>query len=102
MTPLHFEQLYQAEWDELGAQLRLILAGRTSQSASFDPIRGEHVAYLYRRACEHLALARARSYPRYLLDRLDRLTADAHQVIYQRREFGLTLAQRAILYNFPS
>jgi len=101
MTPLHFEQLYQAEWDELGAQLRLILAGRTSQSASFDPIRGEHVAYLYRRACEHLALARARSYPRYLLDRLDRLTADAHQVIYQRREFGLTRAKRAILYDFP-
>jgi uncharacterized membrane protein SpoIIM required for sporulation len=101
MTPLHFEQLYQAEWDELAAQVRLILAGRNSQSASFEPIRGEHVASLYRRACEHLALARARAYPRYLLDRLDKLTADAHQVIYQRREFGVARAWRAIAYDFP-
>jgi uncharacterized membrane protein SpoIIM required for sporulation len=101
MTPLHFEQMYQAEWDELAAQLRLIFADKTHQSASFEPIRGEHVAYLYRRACEHLALARARSYPRYLLDRLDRLTADAHQVIYQRREFGFARAKRAILRDFP-
>lgn len=101
MTPLHFEQLYQAEWDELAAQVRLILAGRTSQSASFEPIRGEHVAALYRRACEHLALARARAYPRYLLDRLDKLTSDAHQVIYQRREFGAARAWHAFAYDFP-
>ena len=53
------------------------------------------MAELYRRACEHLALARARTYPRYLLDRLDKLTADAHQVIYQRREFGAERASSA-------
>lgn len=101
MTPLHFEQLYQAEWDELAEQVRLILEGKTAQSATFQPIRGEHVAALYRRACEHLALARARAYPRYLLDRLDKLTADAHQVIYQRREFGAARAWRAFAYDFP-
>lgn len=101
MTPLHFEQQYQSEWDELAAQVRLILDGRTSQSASSKPIRGEHVAALYRRACEHLALARARAYPRYMIDKLERITADAHQVIYQRREFGLTRAWHAIAYDFP-
>ena len=101
MTPLHFENLYRAEWDELEAQLTLILDGRENQKNGRDPVRGERVAELYRRACEHLALARARNYPRYLLDRLDGLTADAHQVIYQRREFGVTRAKRAILYDFP-
>lgn len=101
MTPLHFEQQYQAEWDELAAQVRLILDGRTSQSASFKPVRGEHVAALYRRACEHLALARARAYPRYMIDKLERITADAHQVIYQRREFGLARAWHAIAWDFP-
>jgi uncharacterized membrane protein SpoIIM required for sporulation len=101
MTPLHFEQQYQAEWDELAAQVRLILAGRKTQSADFTPIRGEHVAALYRRACEHLALARARAYPRYLVDKLDRITADAHQVIYQRREFGAQRAWHAIAFDFP-
>ena len=101
MTPLHFEQQYQGEWDELAAQVRLILEGRTTQSVSFQPIRGEHVAALYRRACEHLALARARAYPRYMIDKLERITADAHQVIYQRREFGAARAWHAIAYDFP-
>jgi uncharacterized membrane protein SpoIIM required for sporulation len=101
MTPLHFEDLYHAEWDELESQLTLILDGRENQKNTLHPVRGERVAELYRRACEHLALARARNYPRYLLDRLDRLTADAHQVIYQRREFGVTRLKRAILYDFP-
>ena len=68
----------------------------TKQSDGLEPIRGERVAALYRRACEHLALARARSYPRYLLDRLDKLTSDAHQVIYQRREFGLRALKRVV------
>jgi uncharacterized membrane protein SpoIIM required for sporulation len=101
MTPLHFENLYQNEWAELENQVRLILAGKNHHGDGFSPIRGERVAALYRRACEHLALARARSYPRYLLDRLDKLTGDAHQVIYQRREFGLSRLKRAILVEFP-
>lgn len=101
MTPLHFEQLYQAEWAELEAQVRIILAGRSRQSNGTDPIRGDRVASLYRRACEHLALARARGYPRYLLDRLEKITSDAHQVIYQRREFGVHRLKRAVLYDFP-
>src|SRR5688572_28098335 len=66
-----------------------------------EQIRGERVAELYRRACEQLALARARNYPRYLLDRLDRITADAHQVIYQRREFGLTRLKQMFRRDFP-
>ncbi len=101
MTPLHFESLYQPEWDELEAQLRLILEGKNKQSNGIDPIRGERVAFLYRRTCEHLALARARDYPRYLLDRLGKLTADAHQVIYQRSEFGLARIKRAATVDFP-
>jgi uncharacterized membrane protein SpoIIM required for sporulation len=101
MTPLQFENIYQDEWTELENQVRLILAGRNQRARDADPIQGERVAALYRRACEHLALARARSYPRYLLDRLDKLTSDAHQVIYQRREFGLSRVRRAFLVDFP-
>ena len=69
--------------------------------AATAPVRGERIAALYRRACEHLALARARSYPAYLLDRLDRLTADAHQVIYQQREFGAAALWRLVARDFP-
>lgn len=99
MTPLAFEALYQAEWQELEEQLDQLLR-RTSKRPK-DPPRGERIAALYRRACEHLALARARSYPAYLLDRLDRLTADAHQVIYQQRELGGSALWRVIARDFP-
>jgi uncharacterized membrane protein SpoIIM required for sporulation len=100
VTPLHFEQLYRAEWDELDSQLTLIMDRREKKQPA-GALRGERIAELYRRACEHLALARARNYPRYLLDRLERLTADAHQIIYQRREFGLARIRQAILTDFP-
>jgi hypothetical protein len=83
MTPLRFEQTYQAEWAELEALLEL-LAGRSHSSVTTPrghtpdataeaiaaPVSGARVAALYRRACEHLALARARSYPAYMIDRL--------------------------------
>src|SRR5262245_3701840 len=101
MTPLHFESLYEKEWQELEHALAPILDGHKRKSEAANPIRGERVAELYRRACEHLALARARNYPRYLLDRLDKLTSDAHQVIYQRSEFGFSRVRRAIMRDFP-
>jgi uncharacterized membrane protein SpoIIM required for sporulation len=101
VTPLHFEALYQTEWQELESQIERIAHGKKVVQASKEPIQGDRVAALYRRACEHLALARARAYPRYMIDRLDKLTADAHQVIYQRREFGLSRLRRAFAVDFP-
>ena len=101
MTPLHFENQYRKEWEELENALPAILDGHKRKAEKHDPLRGERIAELYRRACEHLALARARNYPRYLLDRLDKLTAEAHQVIYQRSEFGLSRLKRAITHDFP-
>jgi uncharacterized membrane protein SpoIIM required for sporulation len=99
MTPLQFERLYGAEWDELeGALARL----RGESGAKGDAaLPGERVAALYRRACEHIALARARAYPAHLIDRLSRLTAHAHQLIYQQRDFGLTRLKALATVEFP-
>jgi uncharacterized membrane protein SpoIIM required for sporulation len=101
MTPLHFEELYQGEWQKLEAALQVLLGERKGTKEQKKALRGEEIAALYRRACEHLALARARSYPAYLLDRLERLTADAHQVIYQRRELGFGHLRRIFAVDFP-
>jgi uncharacterized membrane protein SpoIIM required for sporulation len=101
MTPLHFEALYQGEWQKLEAALQILLGERKGTKEQKKTLRGEEIAALYRRACEHLALARARSYPAYLLDRLERLTADAHQVIYQRRELGFGHLRRIFALDFP-
>ena len=100
MTPLAFEARYQAEWQELETLLDQVLK-RGKKSDEAPSVQGERLAALYRRACEHLALARSRSYPAYLLDRLARVTAEAHQVIYQQREVGVSALVRLIARDFP-
>ena len=92
MTPLRFEAAVSGRMGRSSRSCSIACTRRRATTSVDQPRRavpGERIAALYRRACEHLALARARSYPAYMLDRLERLTADAHQVIYQRREFGL-------------
>jgi uncharacterized membrane protein SpoIIM required for sporulation len=102
MTPLQFEQRYQPEWDELQGLLTSLRQPRPWwKKGSAQPISGERIAALYRRACEQLALARARAYPAYLTERLEQLTADAHQLIYQQAEFGLTRLKRLVATDFP-
>lgn len=101
MTPLQFEALYQGEWQELETLLQGFFRMRRSAAAPAAR-QGERLATLYRRVCEQLALARARSYPAYMLDRLEQLTGAAHQAIYQRREFGLAAVKRLVSLDFPA
>lgn len=99
MTPLLFEQMYQHEWAELEALLDQV-RGRTTGGLRSAP-SGARAAALYRRACEHLALARARSYPAYMVDHLERLTGNAHQLIYQQHELGFARVRALIAHEFP-
>jgi uncharacterized membrane protein SpoIIM required for sporulation len=99
VTPLQFESLYQSEWQELETLLQRFFG--TRRKSKLAPREGERLAHLYRRICEQLALARARSYPSYMLDRLERLTGDAHQAIYQRGELGFAAVKRLISVEFP-
>ena len=99
MTPLQFESQYQEGWQELENLLAQVLRPKTKQAKT--GVDGERLAELYRRACEHLALARARAYPAYILDRLERVTSEAHQVIYQHRELGVARVRQFFLYDFP-
>jgi uncharacterized membrane protein SpoIIM required for sporulation len=101
MTPLGFEQMYEGEWAELEGLLDSLLRRNRRNSAGKSNVSGARVAALYRRACEHLALARSRSYPAYMIDRLERMTADAHQLIYQRHEFGIARVKQMATVEFP-
>ena len=107
MTPLQFENQYQSEWDELERSLDAIgkrgpkIKERLKGGGPKEAPSGERIAELYRRACEHLALARARAYPAHVTERLDQLTHDAHQAIYQRREFGMGRLRRLFAVDFP-
>ncbi|HET6629092.1 MAG TPA: stage II sporulation protein M [Woeseiaceae bacterium] len=98
MTPLQFEAQYRDEWEELQSALDTLRSGKRRADAE---VEGERIASLYRRACEQLALARARAYPAYLVGRLNQLTADAHQLIYQHRDYGLGPLKRLVAFEFP-
>jgi uncharacterized membrane protein SpoIIM required for sporulation len=101
MTPLQFEALYEAEWTELEALLDRVLRGGARKRSTADEVPGARIAALYRRSCEQLALARARAYPTYIVDRLERLTADGHQAIYRGHEFGFARLREIIAIDFP-
>jgi uncharacterized membrane protein SpoIIM required for sporulation len=102
MTALRFEQLHQQEWSELEVAIGRVGAQTVVGSMSLPAVPGTRVALLYRRACEHLALARSRSYPAYIVERLERLTEDAHQLIYHRPEAGLGRLRNVLLHDFPA
>jgi uncharacterized membrane protein SpoIIM required for sporulation len=106
MTPLQFETACEPAWAELEAALGALEAGRRKRRAAKgeppapppDPAR---LAVLYRSACEHLALARSRAYPVHLTERLEALTARAHQLIYRRSDYGLARLAKLFLIDFP-
>src|ERR1700743_1149188 len=101
MPPLQFEQSHHNEWQELRPLLARLHKSMRARASDGQPIAGERVAELYRRACEQLALARARAYPAYLVDRLEQLTADPHQLIYQQVELGWGSLKRMVTHDFP-
>ena len=97
MTPLQFEQLYEKEWEELELSLE-----RHKAAPSARAISGARFTELYRHTCGHLAIARSRSYPQHLIDRLEHLTATCHQLIYQQREFGIAALVKVATNDFPA
>jgi uncharacterized membrane protein SpoIIM required for sporulation len=95
MTPLQFEEQHRAEWKELEAALDQAHGKQASQ------VDGDRLAALYRRCCEHLALAQARAYPIHLTERLEQLTHRAHRLIYRRQDLGGQGLRHMVLVGFP-
>ncbi len=91
MTPFDFQTANQASWSELESEL-----GR--EQRHLDPDR---FLALYRLCCEHLALARARSFPLHVIERLASITSRAHQIIYRRSDAGLARVARTLIEDFP-
>jgi uncharacterized membrane protein SpoIIM required for sporulation len=98
MTPLQFEAEHGAEWHELEQALG-VQPRRNRTAAAIDRAR---IAELYRAACEHLAVAEARAYPVWLIERLESLTARGHQLIYRQTDFGFDRLARLFLVDFPA
>jgi len=92
MTPLEFEAAHGAAWGELESLL-------TKPPHELEPQR---FLALYRASCEHLALAQARGFPDPVIERLSRLTATAHQIVYRQSDVGVARVIAALLVRFPA
>jgi uncharacterized membrane protein SpoIIM required for sporulation len=92
MTALDFETVNEAQWIELERAL-------DRQDKALEP---ERFLFLYRSACEHLALAEARGFPAPLISRLSSITARAHQVVYRQTDLGFGRIARTLLHTFPA
>jgi uncharacterized membrane protein SpoIIM required for sporulation len=93
MTPLQFTDAYAPLWRELEA-----LLAKAERKRDYD---GARLATLYRRVCEHLALAQARVYPVQLIEQLEAMTQSAHRLIYRQHDFGVRQLSRLLLLDFP-
>jgi uncharacterized membrane protein SpoIIM required for sporulation len=92
MTALDFQTSYEAQWIELEQAV-------TRRDKTLDP---ERFLFLYRAACEHLALAEARGFPAPLVARLAAVTARAHQIVYRQTDLGLGRIGRTLMHTFPA
>lgn len=114
MTPLQFESAYAMLWDELEQALDALEdpKGRPAKKqtgqdrAPWRKLRaggpdGARLTALYRRACEHLALAQARAYPVHLTQRLEQLTQRGHRAIYRRHDYGIERLKQLVLIDIP-
>lgn len=99
MVPLlQFEARYRAQWQELEALLAQVRARRPLRGSGTGP----RLLALYTQCCEHLALARTRGYPTWLVVELERLATEAHQLIYRRSDWGLAGLRALLLQRLPA
>jgi uncharacterized membrane protein SpoIIM required for sporulation len=89
VTALEFQRSNEAHWTELEKAVRL-------PARQLD---GRRFLMLYRACREHLALARARDFPAPLIERLARVTARAHRMVY--RQIRFPRISGALLGAFP-
>ncbi|MES9846090.1 MAG: stage II sporulation protein M [Candidatus Sedimenticola sp. PURPLELP] len=94
-----FEQTFAPLWDELGElldELEKMRFRRRGHSASATSL-----PHLYRKVCNHYALARSRRYSPALVAQLHRLVLRGHQQLYTRRGAWLWRLLSFIAVGFP-
>jgi len=115
MKQTEFEKKYEKFWIELESKLGLISQTVISfnetvdikegdrknaikSRLAMDPDLGESFPENYRLLCHHLSLARSRHYSPLLVERLEKLVINAHQIYYRRKTHFL----ESVLIYFTS
>ena len=107
MKQSEFENKYENFWRNLEEKLFLdsnALSNKDSKSDGFkqksarDSNLGEEFPENYRLLCHHLSLSRSRHYSPLLVERLEKLVINAHQILYKRKTHMLA----SVLIYFTS
>jgi len=100
MKQAAFEKKYSALWSYL--EESLLSESQTSSSTNNEMLDKDFSAHkfpeYYRLLCHHLSLARSRHYSPLLVDRLEKLVIQSHQVFYKRKSHMLS----SVLIYFTS
>lgn len=98
-----FEERYASDWQGFEAWLayRDKHGRRSKDDAAAPALADEQVPALYRRICQHLALARDRHYSPDLVDRLNRLALRGHHLLYGARGRPTARALAFLFEGFP-
>ena len=98
MKQEQFIAAHETQWQRLEAWLERRSPKRQSVSDKASPVE---FAALYRQTCQHLALARTRLYSPHLINRLNRLVLESHQIMYGERRNLFKAMARYVLVDFP-
>lgn len=90
MKQQQFEKQHQPDWQLLHELLQNKKHARQPQFPQ-----------LFRRVCQHLALARSRMYSPPLIEHLNQLTLEAHQHLYNEATHSQGRLQKFFLADFP-
>ncbi len=99
MKQEQFITAHEAKWQRLEAWLERRSPKRQPLSNKASPAE---FAALYRQTCQHLALARSRLYSPHLINRLNRLVLESHQIMYGERRNLFKAMARYVLADFPA
>ncbi|WP_137939225.1 stage II sporulation protein M [Chitinivorax sp. B] len=98
MTQEQFELQHQATWQAFEHWLNGRHKKATIQEVT---LQARDIPAIYRDVCAHLALARDRQYTSALLDRLNQLALQGHEVLYGARTGVSTKIGRFFTRDFP-
>lgn len=95
MKQVEFEKKHAGFWQELETKLGIGVFTATSDTQKAGKVGskrqtsasalGEKFPENYRLLCHHLSLARSRHYSPLLVERLEKLVINAHQIFYKRK-----------------
>ena len=99
MNQQEFDERYESQWKELAIMLDRLERKRGTAKMQIDV---GAFPFLYRRACQQLALARDRDYAAHLIDRLNQLVLRGNQHLYQARAGLWSRFLRSVAGGFPA